>query len=72
MNKEQQEIFYYVREWCTKRLHNSDVEPLRLFITGGAGTGKSHLLKCLHYEATRIFSRKKQLEPDENIDEIHT
>ncbi|CAF4994262.1 unnamed protein product, partial [Rotaria magnacalcarata] len=69
---EQQEIFYYVREWCINRLHNSDVEPLRLFITGGAGTGKSHLLKCLHYEATRIFSRKKHLEPDENIDEIHT
>ncbi|CAF5163484.1 unnamed protein product, partial [Rotaria sp. Silwood1] len=37
-----------------------------------AGTGKSHLLKCLHYEATKIFSRKKHLEPDENIDEIHT
>ncbi|CAF1381764.1 unnamed protein product [Rotaria magnacalcarata] len=72
MNHEQQEIFYYVREWCMKRLHNPDVEPLRLFITGGAGTGKSHLLKCLHYEATRIFSRKKQLDPDENINEIHT
>ncbi|CAF4698270.1 unnamed protein product, partial [Rotaria sp. Silwood2] len=38
MNYEQQEVFYYVREWCTKRLHNPDVEPLRLFITGGAGT----------------------------------
>ncbi|CAM4800160.1 unnamed protein product [Rotaria magnacalcarata] len=72
MNHEQQEIFYYVREWCINRLHNSDVEPRRLFITGGAGTGKSHLLKCLHYEATRIFSRKKHLVPDENIDEIHT
>ena len=72
LNEEQQQIFYYVREWCFKRLHNSDVEPLRLFITGGAGTGKSHLLKCLHHEAMRIFSRKKHLEPDENIDEIHT
>ncbi|CAM4767382.1 unnamed protein product [Rotaria magnacalcarata] len=72
MNHEQQEIFYYVREWYMKRLHNPDVEPLRLFLTGGAGTGKSHLLKCLHYEATRILSRKKNLEPDENIDEIHT
>ncbi|CAF1332421.1 unnamed protein product [Rotaria sordida] len=72
MNNEQQEVFYHVREWCTKRLHNPDIEPLRLFVTGGAGTGKSHLLKCLHYEATKIFSRKKHLEPDENIDEIHT
>ena len=72
MNEEQQQIFYHVREWCLKRLHDSDVEPLRLFITGGAGTGKSHLLKCLHYEATKIFAGKKHLEPDENIDEIHT
>ena len=72
MNEEQQQIFYHVRDWCVKRLRNPDVEPLRLFITGGAGTGKSHLLKCLHYEATKIFSCKKHLEPDENIDEIHT
>ena len=72
MNEEQQQIFYHVREWCVNRLHNPDIEPLRLFITGGAGTGKSHLLKCLHYEATKIFSRKKHLEPDENIDEVHT
>ncbi|CAF1481232.1 unnamed protein product [Adineta ricciae] len=72
MNEEQQKIFYYVRNWCLRRLHNSSVEPLRLFITGGAGTGKSHLLKCLQYEATRIFARKKHLETDENIDLIHT
>ncbi|CAF1383790.1 unnamed protein product [Adineta steineri] len=72
MNEEQQHIFYHVREWCVNRLHDSDVEPLRLFITGGAGTGKSHLLKCLHYEATKIFSRKKHLALDESIDEVHT
>lgn len=72
MNEQQQEVFYRVREWCFRRLRNPDVEPIRLFITGGAGTGKSHLLKCLQHEATKIFSRKKHLEPDENIDEIHT
>ncbi|CAF3527811.1 unnamed protein product [Rotaria sp. Silwood2] len=72
MNYEQQEVFYYVREWCTKHLHNPDVEPLRLFITGEAGVGKINLLKCLHYEARKNFSRKKHVEPDENIDEVHT
>ncbi|CAF4586714.1 unnamed protein product, partial [Rotaria sp. Silwood2] len=38
MNKEQQEIFYHVREWCINRLHNPDAEHLRLFTTGGTGT----------------------------------
>ena len=72
MNDEQQQVFYYVRNWCMRRLKDSNIEPIRLFITGGAGTGKSHLLKCLHYESTKIFSRKKHLEADENIDMIHT
>jgi DNA replication protein DnaC len=47
MNEQQQEMFCRVREWCFRRLRNPDVEPIRLFITGGTGTGKSHLLKCL-------------------------
>ncbi|CAF2067611.1 unnamed protein product [Rotaria magnacalcarata] len=71
MSEERQHVFYQVRQWCTKRLQNPDIEPIHVFITGGAGTGKSYLLKCLHYEATKSFSRKKHLEPDENIEEIH-
>ena len=58
MNEEQQQIFYYVREWCVKSLHNPDAESLHLLITGGAGTGKSHLLKCSYHEATKMFTRK--------------
>ena len=72
MNDEQQRVFYHVRHWCLRRLHDANIEPIRLFVTGGAGTGKSHLLKCLHYEATKIFCRKKHLQVDENIDVIHT
>ncbi|CAF4270672.1 unnamed protein product, partial [Rotaria sordida] len=48
MNNEQQEVFYHVREWCTKRLHNPDVEPLRLFITGGAGTEPDENIDEIH------------------------
>ena len=72
MNDEQQRVFYHVRNWCLRRLHDANIEPIRLFVTGGAGTGRSHLLKCLHYEATKIFCRKKHLQVDENIDVIHT
>lgn len=72
MNVEQQQVFYRVREWCVQRVNNPDVEPIRLFITGGAGTGKSHLLKCLHYEATKIFSKKNNLGSEDQIDDIHT
>ncbi|CAF4666800.1 unnamed protein product, partial [Rotaria magnacalcarata] len=38
MSEEQQHVFYRVREWCTKRLRNPAIEPIRVFITGGAGT----------------------------------
>lgn len=72
MNDEQQRVFYHVRNWCLRRLHDPNIEPIRLFITGGAGTGKSHLLKCIQYEATKIFCRKKHLQVDENVDVIHT
>lgn len=30
-------------------------EPFHMFISGGAGTGKSHSVKTIYYEATRIF-----------------
>ncbi|XP_071155864.1 uncharacterized protein [Mytilus edulis] len=39
-------------------------EPLHLFITGGAGTGKSHLIKCIQYEATRILAQTSE-NPDD-------
>ncbi|CAF4269259.1 unnamed protein product, partial [Rotaria sordida] len=48
MNNEQQEAFYHVREWCTKRLHNPDIEPLRLFVTGGAGTEPDENIDEIH------------------------
>uniref|UniRef100_A0A8C5FK64 ATP-dependent DNA helicase n=2 Tax=Gadus morhua TaxID=8049 RepID=A0A8C5FK64_GADMO len=57
LNQKQASVFYAVRDWCIKRVCGSNEERFFYYINGGAGTGKSHLIKCIHAEGSKILSR---------------
>ncbi|XP_047245588.1 uncharacterized protein LOC124882907 isoform X2 [Girardinichthys multiradiatus] len=57
LNQKQACVFYAVRDWCIQRVCGLNPDPFFFYINGGAGTGKSHLIKCIHSEATKILSR---------------
>ena len=55
MNTKQKEVFYSVRQWALEKAHSKGKQPFFLHVTGGAGVGKSLLIKCIYYEITKIL-----------------
>lgn len=53
LNEEQRDALDYI----TDHVRYKDDEPIRLFITGGAGTGKSLLIKALYQTLIRHYDK---------------
>ncbi|XP_066290966.1 uncharacterized protein [Branchiostoma lanceolatum] len=63
LNCKQKEVFYFVRDWCLKVVQGKRPDPFHVFVTGGGGTGKSHLIKCISYMASQLL-QPTQENPD--------
>ncbi|KAG1927220.1 ATP-dependent DNA helicase PIF1 [Pimephales promelas] len=57
LNQTQASIFYAVRDWCKRCVSGENPQQFMYFLNGGAGVGKSHVIKSIHAEATKILRR---------------
>ncbi|XP_078312811.1 uncharacterized protein LOC144619258 [Crassostrea virginica] len=59
LNEKQRDVFQHLLKWCSdisiSRKTGKTPEQICLFVSGGAGTGKSHLISALYQMAIRTL-----------------
>jgi hypothetical protein len=61
LNNEQRYAYDQILSWCRNKIANlntlkpSKVDPIHIFITGGGGADKSHLIKAIYHTVTKAF-----------------
>lgn len=62
LNSQQRQVFDITYSWAKLKIKykncllKREIEPVRLFVSGGAGVGKSYLMKTIYEALTKLFN----------------